>query len=58
MPPSPPENNLGGAGEGGDQGAVAGMGESGATVLIQGVSVADPGAQYVDYVPHIVPQGT
>jgi hypothetical protein len=58
MPPSPPENNPGGAGEGRDQGAVAGMGESGAAVLIQGVSVADPSAQYADYVPRIVPQGS
>jgi hypothetical protein len=55
MPALPPENNPVGAGEGRDQGAVAGMGESGAGVLIPGVSVVDSGAQYADYVPRIVP---
>jgi hypothetical protein len=39
--PSPPKNNPDGAGEGEDQGAIAGTGESGAAVLIPGVSVAN-----------------
>jgi hypothetical protein len=55
MPALPPENNPVGAGEGRDQGAVVKMGESSAAVLIPGVSMADPGAQYADYVPRIVP---
>jgi hypothetical protein len=55
MPPSPPENNPGGVGEGRDQGAVAGTGGSDAAVLIPGVSMADLGAQYAGYVPRIVP---
>jgi hypothetical protein len=41
MPSSPLENNPDGAGEGEDQGTVAGTGESDAAVLIPGVSVAD-----------------
>jgi hypothetical protein len=52
------ENNPDGAGKGDDQGAIVGTGESGAAVLVSGVSVADLGTQYVDYVPHIVPRGT
>jgi hypothetical protein len=44
--------------EGGDPGAVIGTGESGAVVLVPGVSMADPGMQHADYVPRIVPRGT
>jgi hypothetical protein len=58
MPPLPLENNPGGVGEGRDQGAATRTGESGVAVLIPGVSMADPGAQYADYVPHIVLRGT
>jgi hypothetical protein len=58
MPPLPLENSPSGAWECGDQGAIAGTGESSDAVLILEVSVADPGAQYTDYVPCIVPRGT
>jgi hypothetical protein len=44
MPPLPLENNPSGAWECGDQGVVAGTGESSDAVLILEVSMADPGA--------------
>jgi hypothetical protein len=58
MPPLPSENNPGGVGEGGNQGAVTRTSDFGAVVILLGVSVREPGLQYMPYVPHFVPRGT
>lgn len=46
----------GDAAEGGHQGDLAGVGESGAAVFITGFSKDT--LQYIDYVPRLVPRGT
>jgi hypothetical protein len=46
MPPLPSENNPSEAREGGNQKAVTGTRESGATFIFLGVSVGEPGAVY------------
>jgi hypothetical protein len=50
MPQLPSENNPGGVGESGNQGAVTRTSESGAAVVLPGVSVGEPGLLFVDYV--------
>jgi hypothetical protein len=49
-----PENSPIGDREGGDQGALMGTSESGATVSVPGASLAKPGSLYVDYVPRVM----
>jgi hypothetical protein len=58
MPPPPSENNPIRARECGDQGALAGIGESSAAVSLPGASLAKPGSLYVHYVPRVVPHAT
>jgi hypothetical protein len=56
MPLPPPESNPVVAREGGDQEALTGTGESGATGSLPRASLAEPSSLYVDYVPRVMPR--
>jgi hypothetical protein len=58
MPLLPLENNPSGVGEGGNQGAVTRMSESGDVVILLRVFVGEPRLPFVDYVPFLVARGT
>jgi hypothetical protein len=56
MPPPLPKSNPVGVGEGGDQEALVGTGESSAAGSLPAASLAEPSSLYVDYVPRVKPR--